>query len=274
MATITTTTHADGAVLSADAFNQDMYSATAGRGVMSEANGGLDSDNYDTTSTPNAEHIFPEALARTWQDFTRLSFQVFGDAVGGVETTQSTVIGDTDRYMKGIPCGRLRIELPEDAAALLWNINVFVSPQRLYEIISDGEETPAYTSSTYLCLVAVHIDGVLQAHTVQPIPFGALHYRTQSGSVNYTYFDYAARSAQRLDWHILQTSVSAGWHDIELRIYIEDPIRTKATPVPSVKTQRKVLTAAGTGTETVTGTVHLSQAVVFGVSGARALALF
>lgn len=275
MATITTTTHADGAVLDPTALALDAYSATAGRGVLSEANGGLDTDNYDIESLPLAEHVFPEALARTWQDFTRLSFQVFGDAIGGTENTQADVLADTDRWMKGIPCGRLRIQVAETAAVLLWNINAFVSPQRVFEIISDGDEQdPAYTTSTYLCFLAIHIDGVLIEDSVQPVPFGARHYRTAVGTIDYTYYDYAARSAQKMDWHVLQTSVSAGYHDIELRIYIEDPIRTKTTPIPSVTSARKVLTVAGTDTENITKQVHLCQAVVFGAAGARALALF
>ena len=71
--------YTDGTVLDSSGHNQNIYDSLTGRGIMSTANGDLDTNNLHANFKIRSEHIMPQTLIRTSEEFDLTDIDCFED---------------------------------------------------------------------------------------------------------------------------------------------------------------------------------------------------
>jgi hypothetical protein len=242
MADITTSyVYNDGQTLNPDGHNQNIYDAEypASNGIMSTVNGGLDAINLDSQFAVYPEHIQMEQQSISAQEGTRVRVDAFADAFAtgqgsgeyGVLTTNTDSakgpITEPAPLSKWFPvpgCG-IRVYVPYDVSVALWQWSFFFHPARLSMVSQDS------TAASDECInlkevceigLAAMLDGALVEHSRRQTKVFAVSKEAEvfggfltSGSAK------GGRTAEWWDMAHMETDVSAGWHDIQLMIYME-----------------------------------------------------
>lgn len=221
MATITaTTTYPDGATLDVSGHCDNVFSTTAGKGVMSEPNGNLQQANLVGGFAVRDEHVMSEEAMFARQDSSTFAFDIYNNVFGQRE--------DEDQTYVTIGGLNQRVYIPFDCDALLWQWSFFVAPWRPFfsETTSDDPDAPSGNLDIAAMAIRVFFDGVENtayrrglaisadlATGGSVVPYGLRG--SASGDVSY---DHVA--AMWYDISKLVTPVAKGFHDVSVRIYM------------------------------------------------------
>lgn len=215
MATIVPVTTYPAGALSISGHNANVYAAVAGRGILSEPNGGLTGANLDPTFTLRDEHVMPEEGTIVRMDGTSIPMDVYNDAFG--------IRDDDDPAYVALAGLGERIYLPYNVSCLLWQWSFSVSVWRpyLYQLLTRDAEIPPLA-------LRVFIDGVEQAAFRRYLPvsadllidrFAATGVSTLAGSASAEY-NYEQITQLWFDISKLQTSVAKGFHELTVKLYL------------------------------------------------------
>lgn len=214
MSTITaTTTYPDGAALNIAGHNENVFSTTAGKGVMSEPNGGLDKVNLAGGFTLRDEHVMSEEAVFARQDSSTFAFDLYNNAFGQRDDAEKTYV-----TLGGLSH---RLYIPFDVSALVWQWSFFIAPWRPY-ITQYFQGQEAGTQSIPDLYLRVFVDGVDKTPffravavsadvQISPSDYGG----TAGGRVN-----YERVTAMWYDISKLETSVTKGFHELAVRVYM------------------------------------------------------
>jgi hypothetical protein len=278
-------TYTDNQVLSTEGHNKNVYDADGNTGIMSESNGGLGANNLDSNFVAHAEHVFPETVAFGRQEYMTDAVQCFSDAFGSDQTTTANVIGTdvNQQLIRPVPGCGLRVYLPYDASAVLWQVSYFVNPQMWWCVAHDFDPPSYIDHVEFNAFTALKRDGVLLESTIRALP-PSLFYakdRAQGGTAVGRVTSMTARASMWRDLHYLDTDsnyLTKGWHDIQLCLHVEDP-RTSLTiedegsnAVFTDDNQLSIKLVRPAGTTNPAST--MANAAVFGIRNARALVLY
>lgn len=221
---IPTLTYLDGNVLNAEDHNRNVYDTTPGRGIMSTANGALDTGNLSAGFKVRSEHIMPQTLVRTNQEFSLEPIDCFEQAfAANVDPKTYSYNTAPSRLWVPVPGCSMRFYLPRQATCLM-RLGFFCHP---FKISYRANNADPVDDVTFDCAVAIKIDGVLVGATKRPLPSTA-KYKTTATSGSEGNIDDVAdtdysqrRTATWYDMHLLRPSLAAGVHDIQLVMYME-----------------------------------------------------
>lgn len=221
---IPTLTYIDGNVLNAEDHNRNVYDTTPGRGIMSTANGALDTGNLAAGFKVRSEHIMPQTLVRTNQEFSLEPIDCFEQAfAANVDPTTYTYNTAPSRLWVPVPGCSLRFYLPRQATCLL-RLGFFCHPFKISYRAKGADPT---ADRSFDCAIGIKIDGVLVDATKRPLPSTA-RYATQAPNTSTGDIDDVAdteysqrRTATWYDMHLVRPSLGAGVHDIQLVMYME-----------------------------------------------------
>lgn len=264
MAIITpNTTYPNGAVLPVASHNANVYSTTSGRGVMSEPNGGLQVVNLDAAFTVRDEHIMPEEAVVARMDSSTIPMDLYNNAFG--------IRDDDDPAYVPIAGLGLRVYVPYAMSAVVWQWSFHVSLFKPYMVDykTGGVDLANVT-------VRLFIDGVDQPIFRRNLPISAdlLLNPTapdQEGSADAGY-SYDHITQLWYDVSKLQQNVSAGYHELTLKVYLPrltfNPGGADPNPLElSHQVALRKFTPSGTANDPIRCVVHTR--VSFGVRNVR-----
>jgi len=273
MTVITPYNYIDGTFIDPDGHNDNVYSKDVGKGIQSEANGGLNS--FSTDFVIKKEHVWPEEAVRIRQDSATETLDFFSDAHADSGTAKYRVVAGCS----------VKIYLPYAATLALWEWSVFISQGRFFVHIQDAIQD-AVESGTEVTLDPEMVirarltdsSGTITnlAHTkrvlAQTLGFDdtktSPSYRPTSGVGDPA--SYEDRACLHFGMHHLQESVAAGWHELSLTAHQEFVTRTDTDE------ERELFQAAfarSRGHTTVSRDHAFYQRISFGIRNARVLTL-
>jgi|GEM_PF-1950324 hypothetical protein len=207
MATITpNTTYPNGTVLSVGGHNANVYSTTAGRGIMSEPNGGLNINNLDPTFTLRDEHVMPEEAVFARSDSSTAPMDVYNNAFG--------VRDDEDPSY--VPVAGLceRVYLPYSVSVALWQWSFYVAPWHAYLFRKDTGDADIPPMS-----LRVFLDGVELSAYRRDLPIGAEIIEDIAAGTSFLE-NYEQLVPLWFDVSKMATNVAAGFHDLTVKLYL------------------------------------------------------
>jgi hypothetical protein len=212
-----TTTYPDGAALNIAGHNENVFSTTAGKGVMSEPNGNLQQSNLVIGFAVRDEHVMSEEALFARQDSSTFAFDIFNNVFGQRE--------DEEQAYVAIGGLNQRVYIPFDCDALLWQWSFFVAPWRPYvsETTNPDPEDPSGNQDIPDLFISVFFDGVENTAYRRALAVSAdirldSNYGLKgsaSSSVNYENV-----TAMWYDISKLVTPVAKGFHEVSVRIYM------------------------------------------------------
>lgn len=217
MATITpSTTYTNGAALDIAGHNANIFSTASGKGVLSEPNGGLEQANLDATFRVRDEHVMSEEAVIAKSEGLTIPMDIYNNAFAMRE--------DDDPVY--VPIGGLnqRVYIPFDMSAVVWQWSFYVAVFRPYmvEVIDDQ----LFAQDIPTVAVRVYVDGVEYPAFRRPLPVSAdlwlsldpavsLNSSAPTGQINYENV-----AALWYDFSKLQQNVSAGYHELSVKVYM------------------------------------------------------
>jgi hypothetical protein len=211
MATITpTTTYPNGAALSVAGHNGNIYSTTAGQGILSEPNGGLVVANLDAAFEVQDEHVMPEEAVFARMNGTTIPMDVYNNAFGQREDDE-----DPNYVAVGGLCERVYV--PYDVAFGVWQWAFYMAPWRPFIYRLDNE-----TAAIPDMALRVYIDGVEQPAFRRYMPVtaetDALLFTSAAGSVAGP--NHEQVTPLWFDISKLATNVSKGFHELTVKLWL------------------------------------------------------
>lgn len=208
MSTITsTTTYPNGATLSVAGHNANVYSTAAGKGIMSEPNGGLDVNNLDPAFTIRDEHVMPEEAVFARSDGTTFPMDVYNNAFG--------VRDDEDPSYVPIAGLCERVYVPYDVSMALWQWSFFVAPWHAYicEKSTGMAEIPPLS-------LRVFLDGSELSSFRRDFPIGGeLVFDVSAPADPAVLNNYEQVVPLWFDISKMSTNVTKGFHDLTVKLY-------------------------------------------------------
>lgn len=247
MAAITLTyVYPDGAGFNAGSHNANVYSATGGRGVFSESNGYLDTNNLAAGFELQPYHVMPEEAVFARFDGALDSTDFFSIDSG------SDVESDTF-YVGG---AGLRVYVPYDVTAIQWNVMFHVQPLvYVKDTFNDQNEVTSKDETLGSIQYMLRLNGSELTHTRRLLP-------SEVRLADTSLTEKIRRGSYGVNLQHLQEGVSAGWHDINLACYIST----------ISENGEYYLLSQGTDSR-LHGNFDLYQRVTFGIRSATALVL-
>jgi hypothetical protein len=237
-------------ILDTEKHNGNVYSTNSGQGIVSEINGGI--NTYSSDYRIQKEHIWPEEAVRTKKDFAIESVDYFSDAMAQTDDT-------TYRAVAG--CAT-RVYVPYDATLSLWQWSAFIHPFKIRGTTSAaGDPANVATASVF---VKAFLNGVSLEHTKRTIPTTAVYRDDNESFAGTDRRVQEQRFSLQFDMSHLQENVTAGWHDISLKLYVE-PILDPNTSAAGEET----LLSGKVGDESCV----FHHRISFGVRNARVLTI-
>jgi len=225
---VTPYTYLDGRKLTTD-HNKNIFSADGDEGIMSEPNGGLSSDNLASDFLVRKEHVHPEEVVRSRQNHAVTTMDYMSDAVGN---------SSSDGAFTPIAGSSVRIYLPYDTSVALWQVSLFYSSWRVYQIIEGGSDDD--TIHTKDIFVKLFVDGRAMDHTWRNLPLSVPidkdHYADADdardpdvGDLDKTYEGLSGTGY--LDLTHMDQNVSAGWHSVTAKLFMESTYTGAGDPL-------------------------------------------
>lgn len=221
---IPTVPYIDGTKLDSDGHNRNVYDGAPGRGIMSTANGGLGTDNLATGFKIHSEHVLPQSLVRTSQEFSLEPIDCFEQAFSA-NVNPDTYSYNTapGRLWNPVPGCAMRFYLPNPATCMM-RLGFFCHPFKIAYRADPAEGDTV--DRVFDCAIAFKIDGVLVDASRRPLPNTASYKTASTSASEGDITDVAAthyserRTAAWYDMHILR-NLAAGVHDVQLVMYME-----------------------------------------------------
>lgn len=217
MATITpSTTYTNGAALDIAGHNANVYSTTSGKGILSEPNGGLEQANLDPGSVLPFraafaiadEHVMSEEAVIARQESTTTPMDLFSNAFGDIGQTEDSLREKSFVTIAGVA---IRVHVPYDVSFMVWQWSFFASVFR-----ADLEDLPRDA-----IIIRAYIDGQPVSAFTRPLVVSALLAPFGSGKSYPVQNDHEDSTAMWYDFSKLSTNVSAGYHELSVKVYME-----------------------------------------------------
>jgi hypothetical protein len=220
MATITpSTTYTNGAALDIAGHNANIFSTTSGKGVLSEPNGGLEQANLDPGSLSPFrepfrvydENVMSEEAVFARQDSLTAPMDLFSNAFGDAGQTEDDLREKSFVTIAGLS---ERVYFPYAVTAAVWQWSFFASVYRpvfMNMLNSDG------------IIIRAYLDGQPIAAFTRPLVPSARVFELDGASLtnNALADDYEDSTAMWYDFSKLATNVSAGYHELSIKVYME-----------------------------------------------------
>jgi len=212
MATITPATTYPAGALDIAGHNANIFSTTAGQGVLSEPNGGLEQVNLDATFSVRDEHVMSEEAVMARAESLTMPMDIYNNAFAQREEDDPTFV----------PIGGLcqRVLVPYDVSAVVWQWSFFVSVWRPFVVKSQDETL--FGADVPQVAVRVYVDGVEYPAFRRPLPVSA--------DINALAIPLAGSAGAEISYERvtslwfelskLQTSVSKGYHELTVRLFM------------------------------------------------------
>jgi hypothetical protein len=220
MPTITPSyTYTDNTTLDVDGHNQNVYTTSNNEGLMSTANGELDSGNLAPTFLVQAEHVHPEQSVVMRQESMRESIDCFQQAFARspAGTYANIKVAPASLWVP-IPGCAIRFYQPYAASFGLLSWSFFTSAYiPSVGTVSGGSFTP---STATIAGVALMLDGTILEHTkrnlsrVDGLDTGVSANQTLDGNGE-------SRASKWFDQSHLIESVSKGYHSCQLVLFMD-----------------------------------------------------
>ena len=237
-----------GSILDPDGHNQNIYTDTPHTGIMSTANGQLHSTNFDSSFQVQSEHIHPEEVLRGRQDSGLETLDYFSDGIA--DSDQAT-------FVNVAGCG-VKVYVPYSATLALWQWSFFFS--NLKSVTLDQHDE--YVSGDIVVRAA--LNGTALQHTMRGLPETSTH-GVYAGYNN----SNETMACQYWDMSHLQTNLSAGWHDLNLTIYMQQVLDSDSAATHYQSATRK--TGVFSGSTSIRHYIY--NRASFGVRNARVLTI-
>lgn len=201
-------TYPDGTALDAASHNHNVFNKTvATAGVMSGSNGFLDSSNLDASFSFSKDLVQPNGVVRT-----------FSSHFVGMQDVNNLAVENEFAGIGG--CG-LRFYIPFSAELVLYHWTVMVAPWRPKWDISDGASPPSYnTGNIDDIILSTWFDGSKDSTTNRKMPLSALIVDAAANVGTIAGRSRDGLCAVPISQHRADTNVSAGWHDVQVKVYL------------------------------------------------------
>ena len=206
MATIATTyTYVDGNTLVPSSHNDNIYKLSSGVGIMSEANGGLDSNNLASGFRLRREHIQAGGMVAVKADMFDDINEMVCEYTGDTTNTRLVPVG-------GCAC---RGYIPFNPSSVRFVVQAFVIP---------GAVTLADVGpSSYDTRLAVFINGSQYSHTNMKL-HAPSELITATGVLNGNNPKSIATAPNWVSHAITVTSgITKGFNEVHLRLFLRQP---------------------------------------------------
>ena len=246
-------TYVDNTTLEPDEHNKNVYTDSNNEGIMSTANGELDSANLSPTFKVQPEHVHPEEATLMRQDSMRETIDCFQNAFARAPADTYYLHTAPNSVWVPVPGCSLRFYQPYAASFGLLSWSFFV--EGYIPITGTVPATTWSTSSAPVVGVAGFLDGSPIIHSRRNLP------RTDAliTDSDPCLVDTSAESRACL-WfdqcHLIE-SVSKGYHDFQLMLYMDIVDATAA----DVQFERNV--------ETLEVSSRIFQRASFGIRNAK-----
>jgi len=210
--------YTDNAILSVNGHNLNLYSPTAGRGLYSESNGGLDAGNFAAAFRARDHHIWPEEAVRTRGEQSREPVDYWSEADAGPDVDDGNA---REELINVAGCG-LRFYVPYKSS-VLWNIGFFVHVFRPFIGSKNDQEVSSYTHGDIRLQLSLSEAGGSYgkvAHTRRSLPVSVFIDNDPADPRVTLYEDWCSFY---FDFHHMSRNINAGWHDIQLRLGLTEP---------------------------------------------------
>lgn len=199
---ITPYTYTDGNVLAPTQHDSNIFSATGDQGIMSEPNGGLDTNNMAGGFQVQPEHVQPGEVVRAYQE----------QALDSVDYTSDSFSesGDASNAYVGLAGCSVRVFLPYTAAIVLWQWTVFAHCFRFRDGASGAGTNAAIR-------MRASVDGSAVPSTRRLFP--ETWYDDNAGGARL--YGRETRAAYSRDLAHLSRNLAAGWHELDVRLYMD-----------------------------------------------------
>ena len=267
MAVTTPYAYPDGQVIDPDGHNENVYSKNPGKGIQSEANGGLNS--FKTGFEVQKEHIWPEEAVRLRQDAALETLDIVSEAhADSGEVVFRPVAGCSTK-----------VYVPYAATLALWEWSVFISEAKFFIHLYDAAEYDSKALSYSVAATTVTPTMVIRARltdssgVVTDIPHSRRRLPTSCGHTRGTpgVQVFEDRCCLHFGMHHLQETLSAGWHELSLTLHQEQVLDNSAGDNSSDLYSDVITRVIG---HTNTEREHVFyQRASFGIRNARVLTL-
>lgn len=207
MSTITpATVYPNGAALSVNGHNANVYSTTAGQGILSEPNGGLNINNLDPTFVLRDEHVMPEEAVFARADSSTLPMDIYNNAFG---------IRDDDDPSY-VPVAGLceRVYVPFTVSVAIWQWSFYAAPWHAYLFRTDTQDAEIPPMS-----IRVFLDGVESAAHRRNFPIGGQVVRNPTEETTNS-DNYEHLVPLWFDISKMSKNVTKGFHDLVVKLYL------------------------------------------------------
>ena len=192
----------DGAVLEPNKLNEDIHSNTAGRGIVSEPNGGLNVANLHATFKLERHLIIPGETVCAAQNGSRKTIDIVDKAFGQ----------DDDTHFVPIAGVAVRKKFPFAMTAMLLEWNFFYSLFRCTDVPTvalpspDGPvvRTMAFLDGSPLLWTGAECPTTVFTQGAAPPAFGSNEH---------------LMAENRFGTHLV-VPAGAGWHELSVRLYM------------------------------------------------------
>ena len=243
--------YVNGNILKPDQHNRNIYTDTLHEGLMSTANGQLHSTNFSSDFEVQSEHVHPEEVIRGRQERGLETLDYFSDGIG--DSDQAT-------FVNVAGCG-VKVYIPYDITLAVWQWSFFFSDFRSLIFESTSDDAGDYKTSDIVVRASLNGTGLL--HTMRSLP-----QTSKSGVLNDYNNTNEKMAAMSWDMSHMQEDVSAGWHDLNLTIYMEQVLAT----VDGAPLEQTLSVPRG-GFSGSSVTYYLYNRASFGIRNARVLTI-
>lgn len=212
MATITPVTTYPAGALNIAGHNANVFSTTAGQGIMSEPNGGLEIANLDPSFTMRDEHVMSEEAVRGSQDGLNAPMDLFSNGFGDSGDSEDAPREKTFVTVAGLSH---RVYFPFTARFVLWQWSFFSSVYHpAFYDVNNG-----YNRDNLI--IRAYLDGQPIAAFTRPLVPSAMIYEGLGTTNNARSEDYEDSTAMWYDFSKLSKNVTEGYHELDIKVYME-----------------------------------------------------
>jgi hypothetical protein len=213
MATITPATTYPAGALDIAGHNANIFSTTAGQGVLSEPNGGLEQANLDPAFAVRDEHVMSEEAVRATQDSMVLPMDVFSNGFGDSGEDEDSTREKTYVTVAGLSH---RVYFPFNARYVMWQWSLFSSVY--HPVFFDNQSGFSRDN----LIIRAYLDGQPMAAFTRPlVPSAQLLTGIGPPPNNALAEDYEDSTAMWYDFSRLTVNVQEGYHELNIKVYME-----------------------------------------------------
>lgn len=209
MPTVTTPeTYTTGSLFDPDGHNNNIFGATANVGILRGLNGGLGASNLDSGFQLQRDHIQPGGLiALASTPIQPRPVDYMSELMGSSDGVESVVIsGAASRFYLPYACAWVMFEIQA-------TVGQFIVAAQTLNIGASDDTTTDTDAWLY-----VFVDGLRQSYCDTKLHNWATDNVLKTNSPTDVY--YSGRCTRHYSFQVLKQDLSAGWHEVNLRVGI------------------------------------------------------